>query len=256
MENEIRKSREESVGKFVADHLANIAPALSEKGLTLTFLEGESRKELELVKPNKVHLTGTIAAPAEFYGKRKALHNKDKCHVLYSILKGEITLVVDENYANDNYQVIGKLEKNSELTAFGINSSNVVEPSEMLRLLKFNRIYFADKAENQRICTALSTFKAKVTQEFEKLDDQRGIAKQAVESKIEHELQESFTLEIQIFKGQPKQKFVVAVCLQVRNGAVGVYLESVSLKDLEMGQKEIIIQAELSKFSEIVCIEQ
>lgn len=257
MENEIRKqSKEESIAKFVADHLARVNPDASEKGLTLTILEGEAREQLPLIAPNKVHINGTISAPSEFYKKRKALHNLDKCHILYSILSGSITLVVDENYETENYKVSGKLEKNSEFTKFQINSAVSIDPSEMMKLLKFNRVYFPDKAENSKIVTALSTFKAKVTQEYEKSDNQTGVARQSLDSRIEHELQESFMLEIGIFKGQPKSKFKVMVCLEVRNGGVKVYLESVELVDLEKKMLEDIIALELKNFEDIVCIEQ
>lgn len=256
MESEIRKTKEETIGKFVADHLAKVEPTLSEKGLVLTILEGEARQELPLVAPNKVHLGGTISAPSEFYKHRKGEHNPLKCHVLFNLLAGTITLVCDENYENDNYKVVGKIEKNAELSKFRINSPESIDPSEMMKLLKFNRIYFPDKAENAKIVTALSTFKAKVTQEFEKLDDQRGMAKSALESKIEHDLQESFYLEIPIFKGQPKTRFKVMVCLEVRNGGVKVYLESVELMDLENAKREEIIREELKNFEGIVCIEQ
>lgn len=254
--NEIRKTKEESIAKFVADHLSRINPSLSDKGLTLTILEGNSRPELPLIAPNKVHLSGTISAPSEFYKKRKALHNLEKCHVVYSMVEGKIKLIVDENYATENYEITGKLEKNPEFSKFQINGAATLDPSEMMKLLKFNRIYFVDKADNSKIVTALSTFKAKVTQEFEKMDDQRGIAKSALESKIEHDLQESFILEIGIFKGQPKSKFKVNVCLEVRNGQVKVYLESVELQDLEKEMLEKIILAELKNFEDIVCIEQ
>ncbi len=258
MENtsEIRKSKEESIGKFVADHLAKIQPSLSSEGLTLTFLEGEARKELPLIAPNKVHLSGTIKAPGEFYSKRKDLHNPDKCHVLYNMLSGTIKLVVDENFATDNYEVTGKIEKNAELGKFAINSGSAFDPKDLLNVLKFNRIYFSDKSENAKVVTALSQFKAKVSQAFESSDDLRGEAKASLESKIEHDLQESFMLEIALFKGQAKQKFKVDICLQVRSGSCQVYLESVELKDMEMQMLQDIVSKELETFSSIVCIEQ
>lgn len=256
MENEIRTPKEEAKSKFVSDHIARVMESASEKGITLTILEGESRKELPLIAPNKVHLSGTISAPWEFYKKRKELHNKEKCHIVYNILDGKIVLVVDENYATDNYQVTGKLEENPEFSKFQINGGASIDPSEMMKLLKFNRFYFPDKAENSKIVTALSTFKAKVTQEYEKSDNQKGLARQSLDSKIEHELQESFMLEIGIFKGQPKSKFKVMVCLEVRNGQVKVYLESVELHDLKKEQLDKIVRAELKNFEDIVCIEQ
>lgn len=253
---EIGTPKEITIAKYVADHLSKVDPALQEKGVVVTILEGATREELPLIKPNKVHLSGTIGAPAEFYGKRKELHDKNKCHVLFNKQAGTIILVVDENYENDNYKIVGQLQKNPELMKFEINTSKTFDPKDLLQVLKFNRVHFSDKAENAKICAALLGFKAKVTQAFENVDDLRGDAKQGLETKIEHELQQSFMLDIPLFKGEKKHSFKVDVCLQVRSGNVVVYLESVELKDLEMSMIEGIINDELTAFEEIPCIEQ
>ncbi len=256
MKQETQTPKELAVEKFVADHLSKIDSPLQEKGVVVTILEGNSRAELPLIKPNKVHLCGTIKAPAQFYAKRKDLHDKNKCHVIFNKQVGVIVLIIDENFENDNYKIVGELKKNDELAKFEINSGKTFDPKDLLHILKFNRVHFSDKAENAKICAALLGFKAKVTQAFENVDDLRGDAKQGLETKIEHELQQSFMLNIPLFKGEKKNSFKVDICLQVRSGNVVVYLESVELKDLEMSMIDGIIDDQLSNFEEIVCIEQ
>lgn len=242
----------QAIQKFVSDNILNH----EDTNPVITIRKGDAPKQLDAIKPNKVHLSGTIGAPAEFYNKRKALHDKNKCHVLYSVLGGKIILVVDENFENDNYKVVGTIEDNSDLTQFKINTGNQFEPKDLLKLLKFNGVYFESKTEHSKICLALQNFKAKVATSLENSNDLRGEKLNNLHSKITHDLQESFVLDIQIFKGQPKTKFKVDVCLELRAGEVYVYLESVQLKDLEKSTKEGILRDELDKFTDIVCIEQ
>lgn len=222
----------------------------------LVIRTGPAPEQLDQIKPNKVHLSGVITAPKDFYLKRKHLHNKDKCHILYDMQSKKIVLVVDENFENDNYKIEGRLEMNKELLKFNINTGNCFDPKSLLKLLKFNRIYFESPEENAKICLALQNFKAKVATSLENANDLRGDKLMSLHSKITHDLQESFVLNIEIFKGQPKTKFKVDVCLELRAGEVDVFLESVQLKDLEMSTTESILKTELDSFSDIVCIEQ
>ncbi|MES2382631.1 MAG: hypothetical protein V4538_16400 [Bacteroidota bacterium] len=244
--------KEQVIKKFVSDNSTQI----TDKNPVIIIREGSAPKQLDVIKPNKVHLVGVISSPSEFYNKRKHLHDPNKCHVVYDLLKGSIFLVLDENYENDNYAVVGIIQNNSELKKFEVNTGVQFEPKDLLRIIKFNRIYFEDQTEHAKICLALQNFKAKVATSLENSNDLRGEKLNTLHSKITHELQESFVLDINIFKGQPKIKFKVDICVELRAGEVYVYLESVQLRDLEMSTKEGILRTELEHFKDIVCIEQ
>ncbi len=250
-QNEVTENK--AVRQFIADHFNEGDP---KDPKVLIIRHGDAPTQLNAIKPNKVHLAGTIVAPSEFYGKRKELHDKNKCYVLYDVLKGSITLVVDEDFENDNHKITGTIQDNSELKKFMINTGQQFDPKDLLKLLKFNRVYFDSQADHAKICLSLQNFKAKVAISLENSNDLRGEKLNNLHSKVTHDLQESFVLDIQIFKGQPKIKFKVDICLELRAGDVYVYLESVQLKDLEMSTKEGILKEELIKFADIVCIEQ
>jgi len=209
-----------------------------------------------LYEPNAVNLVGVISAPADFYSKRKALHNPDKCHVIFDKQKGQIDLICDEQCEGRNYVIQGCLKANPELEPFQINTAKTFTVKDLMQVLKFNRVHFADKDLNAKIVGSLQNFKAKVDQTLEDSSNDRGQQAQIRITKLEHELQERFVLAMPIFKGGAVISFTVDICVQITSGAVAVWLESRELKDLQVTMKSTIIDKELETFKDIVCIEQ
>ncbi len=246
--NEKDTAKNKAIREFVND---NKPTQPSDKELVIRTGEAE-----KILYPTKVALSGVISAPAEFYDKRKQLHNADRCHVVYNKKTAEIKLVVDENYPAQNYEVIGKISKNPDLEVFKINSTFTFTVKELMQILKFNRVFFADKDDNNKIVLALQNFKAKVEKTLEDSSNNRGNDAKISITKLEHELQESFMLEMPIFKGGENKKFRVEICVQASDGSVVVWLESRDLKDMEISLSAGMIEEQLVKFSAIVCIEQ
>lgn len=255
-QNEIAETK--AVRKFVSDVLNEEDP----KGAKVIIIrQGDAPKQLDAIKPNKVHIEGTISAPSDFYKKRKDLHDPNKCHILFDKLKGTIILVVDENFAESNYKITGKVIENPELDPFCINEANscgggMFQVKELMEVLKFNRIHFKDAAENAKIVTSLRNFKAKAEQTFTDANDNRGNSDKQKITKLETELAESFILEMAVHKGGEKKTFKVDILCKATSTAVEVYLESVELHDLKQKSMIEILGAELKEFEGIVCIEQ
>ena len=249
MEKETPK--EQIVRKFISDNHTS-----ADDGKVIIIREGTAPKQLDALKPNKVHISGTISAPSEFYNKRKTLHNPDKCHVLYNRNKGELTLITDENFDNDNYKITGRIEENPDLKAFKINTNNMFGVKELMGILKFNRVHFVDKEANAKIVLSLQNFKAKIEKTLADTSDNRGTDEKSKLTKLEHELEESFKLAIPIHKGGKSYTFVVDICLSATSSDVQVWLESKELKELQDTSTDTMIDAELVHFKDIVCIEQ
>lgn len=249
MENKTPKKQQSE--KFVSDNFLQ-----NDEGKVITIREGVAPKLLDAIKPNKVHLTGIISAPSEFYNKRKDLHDKNKCHVIFDKNKGVIKLIVDEQFSNDNYEVSGKIEDNPDLSQFKINTSHLFGIKELMQLLKFNRLFFVDKEANQKIVLSLQNFKAKVEKTIADTSDLRGNDEKTRLTKLEHDLEENFKLEIPIHKGGNKSIFQVDICVSASSADVNVWLESKELKELQDSCKDSIINKELANFKDIVCIEQ
>jgi hypothetical protein len=242
-------AKTKAIRQFIGD---NLPTTVGEKELVIRTGEAE-----RVLYPNKVRLNGTISAPANFYEKRKSLHNPNLCHVVFDKATQILKLVVDEQFSERNYEIVGKVEDNPDLNAFSINAGgDTFTVKELMNVLKFNRVHFKDKDDNHKIVLALQNFKAKVEKTLEDSSNLRGNEAKVQITKLEHDLQESFMLQMPIFKGGETKTFKVDICVQVSNGSVVVWLESRDLKDLQVTGVSAIMDAELAKFTDIVCIEQ
>lgn len=252
-EENSEKSSDKVLMKFLNDHLQS-----NDDGKVLVIRTGDAPNQLDQIKPNKVHIGGIISAPSEFFNKRATLHNLDKCHVIYDKWAGQLTLIVDEQFECDNYKITGKIIDNPDLLPFKINlfENGIFSIKELQKTLKFNRVHFLDKDENAKIVLSLQNFKAKVDKTIEESSDGRGNENNTKVTKLEHELQESFVLNMPIHKGCENYTFRVEIGLQVTSGGVVVWLESRELKELQITSKDAIISRELEQFKGIVCIEQ
>ncbi len=244
------KAKETIIEKFISDNTNK-----TDNGNVIIIREGSAPKQLDAIKPNKVHLKGVISAPSEFYNKRKHLHNPDKCHVIFDKNIGSISLVVDEQFDNDNYKVTGTITDNPDLNVFKINQEHLFGIKELMQIIKFNRIHFIDKEQNAKIVLSLQNFKGKIEKVLTDKSDLRGQDEKSVLTKLEHELEESFKLQMPIHKGGKPYVFNVDICVSASSVDVQVWLESKELKELQDYSKSNMIDEELKNFSEIVCIE-
>lgn len=243
-ENATGNSIKEMVKTFVADK----KDYLKSEG-ELIIRVGDAEK---INPPVKLVVDGVITAPGDFWEKRKGLHDPEKTHVLINLLNGSIKLSVDENNVNSSV-ISGKLSLNPELTALSINSSKTTTVKELMGLLKMNRVFFTDKDENAKIVTNLQNWKAKIETDLEASNNHRGTQRNVKNIDLIHTMDESFVLEIPIFKGMNPSKFKVDICIDVRDAAVVVWLESRELKELEILCRNAAIEIEKKRF-EGVCV--
>ncbi len=245
--------QDQQIRNFVSDNFLK-----PDEGKTLIIRTGIAPKLLDAIAPNKVHISGTITAPFDFYSKRKDLHNPNKCHVLFNKNKQTITLIIDENYSESNYQITGKLELNPDLAPFQINGGKdkAFTIKGLMEVIKFNRLYFADMEAQATIVMSLQNFKAKIEHAIEDSTNNRGNETQSKVTKLENDLMESFVLIMPIYKGGPNATFKVEILCQVRDREVAVWLQSTELKEIMMQSIDTIINGELENFKGIVCIEQ
>lgn len=249
MEDKTPKQQQKE--KFIADNYLQ-----PEEGKVLVIREGPALPLLPPIKPNKVELKGVISAPAAFYNKRKQLHDKNKCHVVFDRSAGTIILVVDEQYSNDNYKISGSVTLNPDLIDFTINTGKQMSIKDLMDMLKFRRVFFKDKEANAKIVTQLQNYRATVQKVIAEISDNKGNDERSRLTKLEHELEADFVLSIPVYKGGFPSEFRVEICVEATSGEVKVWLESKELKEIQQVALNTIINDELKNFEEIVCIEQ
>lgn len=114
-----------------------------------------------------------------------------------------------------------------------------------------------EDTDNPSIVSALQMFKAKVDREIESSNDGRGTQKNVNNATVkEHGIEESFVLNIPIFKGSESKTFKVDIGITVTDGSVLTWLESRDLKDLEATERNRLVDSELKAFEGLVQIEQ
>lgn len=173
----------------------------------LIMREGAAPKVHE---PVKVHLTGTIEAPALWIEVRAHRINQETAFVIFSREEMTITLRCDENDPLGTH-IEGWLKLSEEFEKFGINTGNYKTNFELAELIKMNRIYFENRNQAMKLVTELQNFKAKVDKEIEQSNNNRGDRRLLLNQIVQHNLPESFNLCLPIFKGQPWQTIQVEV---------------------------------------------
>lgn len=202
-----------------------------------------------------VKLNGTIEAPANFFEKRESEHPKLKCHVLYNYRKGTIKFVTEEN-REINYEVSGMIKQNPDMLALGINTGKIMGVTEMSKLVRMNKLFFADKDENLVLVSNLQKFRANAQVEIEQMNDQKGNVRELYEIKASQNLKLDFDLLMPVFVGQPNKKFRVEICFAVRDRNIDFWLESVELNELLNSDLVSIIDEQLTRFKgEVLQIE-
>lgn len=218
---------------------------------TLIIREGSAAKIFE---PQRVSLCGTINSPAKYCEIHTDL---DKKKAIIKFSYDGLFIVLDCDPSDELAPKInGKMEINSDLNKFCINDDEMFSISELLKLLKMNRIYFAQRDTLAPLVTNLSKFKVKVDTEIQKEEsDNRGNKKDSVEVKVTSDIPLAFTLKMPLYKGAEESTFKVDICFDVRDAALELWLESVELAELLKEQAKSAIDDQLKKFDRFVCIQ-
>jgi hypothetical protein len=205
-----------------------------------------------------IDIIGAIGSAAEFYLKRvndEVLHKKNDCHLLVDRYEEKIILVVDEREPNFETKITGALRRNKDLEEFEINTDKMWSTGELSKFLRLRRGLFADPEECTKMADKLANFTAKFTKEMEVADDRAGNTLLNVVTKLENSIPLTFKLNVPVFIGTKKSTFRVDVIVDATNSQLSFFLESTELKEQETAIRDTVIDEEVAKFSDIVCIE-
>lgn len=225
-------------------------------GDTLKVLQGNI---LDTKPPEKIAIFGDIKSVNTFLGVRvksgtgTQTIDKSKAVVIVDKKKLTIQLLLDpEN--NYGASVQGALEKSDELIPFCINQNKTFSKEELVKLIKFNRIFFDDATKHSEMLLAFQKVSSTVNIKSNDSADDRGNKERAFVKEVTTNAPTEFILNIPIFKGFENVRFRVEVCLDVTEGSVRFWFESTELHELMQKAIDTIFGQELKSASGFVII--
>jgi hypothetical protein len=226
-------------------------------GDTITFLEG---KALEQKPPVKIELSGDIKTVATFLKVRKIeigydLQEVNKSKALVLVDKKDLTIELQLDPQNCYGTIIqGVLTEAEELKQFGINTTNTFKKEQLVKLLKFNKIWFDDHAKHAQLVLAFQKVESTVNIRANESNDERGNKERAFVKEVTTNAPTEFILNIPIFNGFAHVRFRVEICLDVTEGSARFWFESVELHEIKQILKEKIFAEELKAAEGFVII--
>jgi len=223
---------------------------LTVSGSEVTIRQGEA---LPAKAPKSIVINGTLAAPSQFLAGKSP--DPLQSHIKIAKDKGEIVLHVQDTDPYTEHIIRGELKRDSILEQFQINTNTRWTVAEFLKFIKTMRFYFADRAAQGALVSALQKWSIAVERVITEFNDNKGNSDFRLETKVRavEGLINNFDLNIPIFQGYEKSKFTVEIGLDPKNTAVMLYLISDDLIELEIGQREKLIESELAKFASFAC---
>ena len=223
---------------------------------TLILREGAAE---EIEKPAIVNVTGTITAPSLFLARREGQLDVKKSYVVVSRKRGTITLIVDEKDPRGT-KIAGELKIRSELFKLGINigvpeTVKKYGTKELATFIHMNRLFFANEEERKTLEDKLQKFNLRIETELKDQDDRKGNTLWQIATKLTHEIPLNFTMQSEIFEGQPKESFRVDIAVEVISNGASFWFESPDLAELIQKRRDEILDKELSYFAKYVIME-
>lgn len=229
----------------------------SEEGLkTITVLEGAA---LEEKAPNMIRLKGDIKTVANFLNVRRffgtGLQTIDRTKAVVLVDKKEMSILLQldpENYYGAT--VKGVLEESDEIKPWYINMNKTFQKLELVKLLKFSRIYFDSDEKHSEMLIAFQKVDSTVNIRANDSEDDRGNKERAYIKSVTSNAPTEFILDIPVYKGYPSVRFRVDVCLDVTDGSPRFWFESVELHNKKLKQVTEIFDDQLQSAEGMVII--
>lgn len=228
----------------------------------LIIREGEAQKPLPLKEPNIINISGDIHSVANFITNRPTGHSlqeidKNKAIVTVDKHKKTIKLQLDpENHYGATVTAV--LQESEELKQFGINTTTRYNRKSLLDLIRFNRLFFEDKAQHAKVIEGLYKLRVKSETEIQQEKDNQGNKRNLLDVKTVEDggMSKEFNITVPLFKGFSPQNISVEICFEVINGDVSFWLESVGLKEASDASVDGILEEELKSCEGFVIINQ
>lgn len=224
------------------------------------FREGPA---LPQVPPKKIVISGDIKTVSSYLKKRAGLGDKRNPglqgvvteRTLVTVDKEKFTILLQLDPENEyGTEVTAKLAFTPELEQFFINKNKLFNREELIKLIRFNKIWFADAEAHDKLLKAYQAFTAEVKANIGKTSDTRGNVDNTYKKTVETNVPDSFVLNIPIFKGMDKRRFRVEIAIDSTDASTKFWFESVELNDIIQIESQAILEKELESCSDYVVI--
>lgn len=236
--------------------MENLHVKFEGEGNTFTLLQG---KALEQKQPEKIIIAGDIKTVSSFLNIRKT-----EGHGLQAVATDMAIVTVDKKALSIELQldpenfygptITGKLELSDELVQFHINKNKTFTKEELVKLIKFNKINFDEPTKHADLLLAFQKVSSTVNIRANESADDRGNKERAFVKDVTTSAPTEFILNIPIFKNQDAVRFRVEICLDVTEGSVRFWFESVELHELIQSVRDQIFAEELKSCEGFVII--
>lgn len=237
----------------------------SVSGNEIIIREGEA---LPPVVPKKIVISGDIKTVRSFIEKRKlkgfdgVMHNGNpglqeinEDRAIVTIDKAALSIKLELDPENEyGTEVTGKLSFTPELEQFCINKNKMFNREELIKLIRFNKIWFDSPEAHDKILKAYQAFTANVQADIGKTSDTRGNVSNNYNKTVATNVPTDFILNIPIFKGMDKRRFRVEIALDSTDASVKFWFESVELQEIIQVESETILKKELEACKDYVII--
>lgn len=212
-------------------------------------------KELPVLEPEQVDISGTISAIANFLEKRWNVEGQiDHAHTHILLDRDNLKMVLVCNETDSRYkmQVKGTIEVSRQYKDFHINDySKNWEPIELGNFFRINRTYFESLDVNADLVKKLKTFTATVKAHVDKHKQDDGSVKYQYQQAVDSNLPKQFNLTIPIFKGSAAEQISVETDATVNGTDVSFHLISADAAAIYESARDKVIDGELERIKEI-----
>lgn len=227
----------------------------------LTLRTGVEANPLPLKEPRSIAISGDIHTISNYVEIRRkeaqGIQVLNPKTIVIEADKNARTIVMKQDpEAQYSTTVTATLQESDELKQFGINKEVRYDRKQLLKLLKFNRLFFDDKQQYEQVIAGLVKIRFKTQAELSQESDGKGNRVNNDEShSVAHEgFRDKFILSVPLFKGFAAVKIEVEICWEVLDSKISFWLESVGLKEATDSAIAGIFEAELDNVRDFVII--
>jgi len=224
--------------------------------VVLREVNSEIQKELPVLEPSKVEISGQISAPYSFLEKRwnaeDAQIDHNRTHLLVNRDALNMELVINETDTRNSKRISGKIELSRQFKSFGINTDREFDPEDLGNFFRINRCYYdGTKEECMTLVSTLKGFKATIQTEVEREIKDNGSVTDVYKKVVNSNLPKSFFVKIPIFKGAAPERIEIEIIARVSGRDVALSLISADAETIIEEVRDKLIDDQLDKIKEL-----